>query len=133
MRVWNWVERLYEIVEARQAAPFEYGTQDCGQFAAACVDAITGSAWAAELATQYTDERTAIRFLARSGGLEGAVTARLGDPVPPLAAQRGDVCLVNGLPEPGLGICLGEVVACVNDGGLVMHPLECVVKAWRVS
>ena len=133
MRRDDWVERLHAVIEARQAVPFAYGVQDCGRFAAACADAITGSAWSQDLAREYVDERSALRFIGREGGLEAAVTRRLGPPVPPLMARRGDVCLVNGEPAIGLGVCLGERVVCVNDGGLVTYPLECVLMAWRVD
>jgi len=132
MRHADWIDRLYRTVEAWTAAPFEYGRQDCGLFAARCVDAITGSTWEADLAAAYQDERTAKRFLAASGGIEAAVTARLGPPIARLEAGRGDVCLVPGEGGPGLGVCLGGTVAVMRPEGVRYVRLDSVTRAWRV-
>lgn len=132
MRRPDWVERLHRTVEAGAAVPFEFGSQDCGRFAARCIDAMTGSTWADELTRQYTNERTARRFLKRAGGIEAAVTARLGPPVAVLEATRGDVCLLPGEGGPGLGVCLGATVAVMRPEGVRYAPLSAALKAWHV-
>lgn len=132
MRRADWLARLYRVVEAGAAVPFAFGSQDCGRFAARCVDAITGSDWERELAGQYVDERTAIRFLARAGGISAAVTERLGPPIAVLEAGRGDVCLLPGEDGPGLGVCLGATVAALRPEGVRYVPLSAALQAWRV-
>ena len=132
MRRPDWVERLHMIVEAGAAVPFTFGSHDCGRFAARCIDAMTGSDREAELARQYANERTAARFLRREGGIEAAVTARLGDPITVLEAGRGDVCLIPGEDGPGLGVCVGATVAVLRPEGIRYAPLSAALKAWRV-
>ncbi len=134
MRRPDWVARLRQVVEVWQTASFQYGSADCGRFAAACVDAVTGSDLLAELAAQYSDERTAVRFLAREGGIEAAVSRRLGPPSPPNALpRRGDVCLVPGHDGLSLGVSIGTTVAALNENGLEFAPLSEVVTHWRVG
>lgn len=132
MRRADWVARLRETVQAWQAAPFKYGTTDCGRFAATCVDAITGRDTLLSLG--YVDQRTARRFLAREGGMTAAVTRRLG-PASNLPAlpRRGDVCLVDGHDGPSLGVALGTAVAVLTEDGLEYAPVSAVQLHWRVD
>lgn len=41
-RVPGWEQRLFETIAAREKQPFTFGENDCGHFAAACVEAIGG-------------------------------------------------------------------------------------------
>lgn len=134
MRRSDWTVRLIETVEAAASRPFEYGEADCGLFAARCIDAICeNSARASELAALYQDERSALRFVAEEGGVEAAVTKRLGQPIPASFASRGDVCLMPGVGFEALGICVGSRVAAMSQDGMRYAPLADVIKAWRVD
>lgn len=132
-RVWDWVEQLHGCLDRHAVAEFEYGTADCGLFAARCVDAITGSAWEQDLAAHYQTEFGAARFVVEAGGIEAAVTARLGEPIAPLQAMRGDVVLLPGEDGPCLGVSLGETVAAMRPEGVRYVPAPLVLKAWAVG
>lgn len=133
MRREDWLDRLWATVDAAQQQPFAWSANDCTTFAAACVDAMTDSDWRGHLAEQYTDEASARAFILAEGGLEAGVTRRLGEPVAPLQARRGDVCLVETPDGPGLAVCVGPVAVVPGADGLVRKPLREVIKAWRVD
>jgi len=133
MRHVDWVKRLRECVKAHQKVPFEWGKNDCCMFAARCADEITGSGWVADLESHYQDEASAKDYIAVSGGIEAAVTARLGDPVKPALARRGDVCLVETPEGYGLAVCVGADAVIPGAKGLVVKPLQEVIMAWRID
>lgn len=90
----DWPEALHALVDLRAAMPFAWGYQDCCAFAAAAVEAMTGIDPMADL-RGYHSRETAEAILAAQGGLEAAVTARLGETVSTALARRGDVVLVD--------------------------------------
>lgn len=53
------------------------------------------------------------------------MTTILGEPISPLEARRGDVCMVDN----ALGLCRGEWVECIDR----MQPLERAECAWRIG
>lgn len=94
---------------------------------------MTGSDWVSDLADCYWDKASAYSYIAEQGGIEPAVTKRLGDPAPALLARRGDVCLVETPEGYGLAICVGASVVIPGESGLISKPLSEVIKAWRIS
>ena len=72
------------------------------------------------------------------GGMAAVATERLGPPIPPLMAQRGDIVLVKpGRPIGRVsgftfGICTGSNVVVPDSDGLVFWPVSTGVHAWRV-
>jgi hypothetical protein len=137
MRLDGWEERLEAAIEAGRTRTFAWGgiedRHDCCTFAARCIDAVTGSSLIVNLACEYDDERTALRFLARHGGLAGAVTHYLGEGVPRWsAARRGDVCLVPTERGDGLGVCVGNRIAVAGDG-VELYPLELAQLVWAIE
>ncbi len=130
----GWEARLAAIVEAASDRPFVWGTHDCCTFAAACVDAVLGGDFVAQLADLYTDEASARRYLEARGGLRSATTAILGEPVDRWAlARRGDVCLVPAEQGPGLGVCIGHRIALPGERGLALYSLSVALCVWRVG
>jgi len=134
VRRWNWVALLHAEVEAAKLRPFDYGEQNCGLFAAQCIDAIVvGSARVAELKTQFHDEASARAFVEAAGSIEAAVTQRLGEPKPWWKARRGDVCLLPTPDGPGLGVCVGDMVAMMSLTGIAYFKMDLATAAWSVD
>lgn len=135
----NWPEILAAEIQGARKRPFSFGTHDCCAFAARVVEAMTGVNWKDTFLT-YTDAAGAQDIIDEQGGVESLATQCLGPPIPPLCAQRGDVCLVElsgaDIGEHGafvLGICDGaRVVVARPPAGIVQLPLRMAVKAWRV-
>lgn len=133
MRLMDWESRLAALVQARLRAPFIWGAHDCVLFAADCIEAMTGGDPVADLRGQWDDRSSAVRAIARAGGLAGAIALRGFVPAPgPLFAQRGDLVLHHRDGADALAICTGPSLAAPSDVGLLFLGLEHGVIAWRV-
>lgn len=131
-RLTDWETRLTALVAERLQMPFAWGAHDCVLFAADCIQAVTGVDPVADLRGQWHDQSSAVRSIARLGGLQTAVTQRMGLPVGALYAQRGDLVLHCRDGTEALAVCLGEHLAGPSESGLLFFGLENGVKAWRV-
>lgn len=120
-RLPDWMTRLAALVDQRRYDPFAWGSHDCATWAADCVLATTGTDPLADLRGAWSTQTQASETIVRLGGLQQAVSDRLG---PPLAnarhAQRGDVMLCLMAPGgPSLAVCLGHNVAGPGRQGMV--------------
>lgn len=125
----DWVAALRREVELAERASFGYGKHDCAIFAARCVDAMTGSN-IRDSFIEVVDARTTVSTLRDAGGLEAAVTARLGAPIETGLPRRGDVCLTN--PNQ-IGVCVGTTIAIPSHAGLAHYAITDAIKHWRVG
>lgn len=135
----NWPEKLNELIDARRAQPFAWGSNDCCLFACDVILELIGIDPANDLRGKYSTELGAARLLADIGGVEGIANDRCQgcgfEELPgPAFAQRGDVVL-RDTPEHGatLGVCVGSRVAFVGPDGLVFIPPAACRRAWRVE
>lgn len=126
-------KKLTLYLQACAATPFAWGRHDCCTFVAQAVLVQTGADPMADLPL-YAGADAAQALLAANGGIESMVTQRLGDPVIPHMAARGDVVMfdtvINGM---ALGICVGAQFAAVTPEGLRFYGMRHAVKAWRVA
>ena len=127
----DWVDQMFATIEAHADLPFEWGVNDCCIFVARVIDAMTGSVIEADLSAEYSDEETALAFIASHGSLEAAVSVFLGDPVPGMA-MRGDAVLLDGGDGPAMGIMLGDVIAAMGPNGFVYVPRGEALMRWAV-
>lgn len=131
MRYHDWVEKLLEVMADHERREFVWGQDDCCLFVARCIDAMTGSEVETAIAAEYDDEPSALRLIAKHGGLAGAVIHFLGEPVE-VYAGRGDVVLIDGGEGDALGICLGSHIIAMGPDGLRRVPRKEILKVWRV-
>lgn len=131
-RVHDWPEQLHLLMSSFDAQPFVWGAHDCCTFAADAVFCITGIDRMASYRGGYKTAAGAARKLRAAGGLEAAITAELGDPIPLLMAQRGDVvCFTSPLGDTA-GVCMGTSIAAAGLAGITYTPISQAFKAWRV-
>lgn len=124
------------LLDEERHRPFAWGVFDCAAFAAGAVWALTGENPMADLAERYADEASGRRLLRELGGLEAAVTARLGEPLAnKLLARRGDVVLFDaGEQGISLGVCEGAwLVAKAVGGGTAIRPMRDAGLVWAVG
>jgi hypothetical protein len=134
MRRWNWLAQLHRTIEEANTRAFDYGSFNCGLFAAQCIDAmVEDSARAQELRESFFDEPSAKAFVESYGSIDAAVSARLGEPLSWAMARRGDICLMPTQDGPGLGVCLGHEVAMMTPKGVAYLKLDQATKIWRVD
>ena len=134
----DWPSRLEEHLQAARNRSFRWGRHDCAMFACGAVEAMTGADPAAPFRGRYRSEAGARRLLRAAGGGLAELVARQAQEqgaveVPPLRAQRGDLCLAAG-PDglDGLGVCVGGAAAFMRPDGLAFLPIGRVKRAWRI-
>jgi hypothetical protein len=126
----EWETRLADTVAGWAQRAYALGQADCGLFAAACVEAVTGEGMWPKIGF-YKTEAGLARALARAGldGLDAGATACLGDPLPPLMAHRGDV-VSDGR---ALGVMTGAGPMVFSEDGMVIVARESLVACWAVG
>ena len=139
-RVQNWPMKLNQIVEGFRTTPFIWGIHDCGTFACACYEAVTGkkindTVVPRNTLTQY------LRLVAGSpNGVVGLAESVFGPGLDDWAvARRGDLVLLEsprvelvGIKQ-AMGVCLGSSCACVGLTGLEFVSVTCAVKVFRIG
>lgn len=115
-RLIGWESRLNAIIDDHRDKPFSWRRNNCGQFAARCVEAITGVDHLARWNGRLSDRP------------EDIATWALGDPIDPRRAKRGDVVLLRG----ALGVCLGSHATAPGERGLEFARMTEVDRAWGV-
>jgi len=138
-RYLDWERRLHLWLGDAMQREFRYGDFDCVILCGDCVQAITGTDPIAYWRGKYDSPLSAYRLLYRDAvSLQDAVTQRLGDPINPRKAQRGDVLCVTMPDKPDrqyVGIDLGESVVLPQRRGIRLHDKRDVriLDAWRIG
>jgi hypothetical protein len=128
-----WPTRLALHLQARQFAPFVWGSNDCCSFAIDGVVAVTGHDYMAPLRGQYSTAAQAARLMRDAGGLQALVCQHLGATRPQAAqAQRGDVVLLPTPHGPALGLCVGAQAIAAGELGTVAYSMTAALAAWAV-
>lgn len=131
----GWEGRLYQILEAARAVPYELGSHDCFRVACQVLEALTGVERWSEFQGKYATAREARRLIARHGrSFEAAFDGFFGAAnVPVRYAQRGDiVALADAAGEKHLGVCLGAESAFLAPEGLARVPTLSCLCAWKL-
>jgi hypothetical protein len=132
----DWEERLAAYIEPLRRRPFAWGTHDCCTFTLSAVEAMTGQDPMPEFRGRYRSLSGSIRALRKigAGDLVATLTQKLGEPIVPSLAQRGDVVMAGG----SIGICFGPFALMVGQEaereGLIRipQPFDSWEWAWRV-
>lgn len=132
-RLHQWQSALQYLIAERRLMPFEWGRNDCGLFAADCVQAITGEDPAPGFRGVYASESGAQAVLDANGGLEGVAAASFGAEIAPALAQVGDVVLCKIQGRDMLAICAGSHAIGPGHNRLASMPMKRAQKAWRCT
>lgn len=111
--------------------PFVWGdhANDCISAAAAAVVAQGGADHLVDLHWSTEDEAEAA--IEAAGGVETALTAKLGDPIAPAFAQRGDIGAIMAGNRMILVVVEGDTLAGPGPDRLRRLPRKLLVRAWR--
>ncbi|PYE80809.1 DUF6950 family protein [Pseudoroseicyclus aestuarii] len=128
-RLTDWRPRLAAMIEDARQRPFAYGRWDCALFAAAAIEAMTGT----DLARGFRGYRSRAAGLraARAKGFEDHV-GRFADVLPeiaPVVAGAGDLAV---LENTALGIVQGRLIYVPGADGLAMADRATMTRAFRV-
>lgn len=122
----DWVAALRDTIVDLDA-PFDWGQNDCCQFARAYYFRVTGK----DVGLPYDSQTGANRILAKYGSLTDLFTHLLGEPVS--EAQASDIVIVRvNETDEAAGVFNGSDVWTVHpDHGLCRLPGESIVRAWQ--
>ncbi|MCK8787275.1 hypothetical protein M0638_23150 [Roseomonas sp. NAR14] len=112
----DWPARLAALLAAAEGRPFDAHRWNCGRFALAAVEAVTG-----------TTPRIRIR-----PDLEATADSAGFPRLPPTFARPGDVVLAGDPPRLGVVVDGGHA-AFVGPRGLIRTPLTACTTAWRIG
>lgn len=123
---------VLEAINRWPHTQFSYGEADCCRFAAFVARELTGTDRMAGF--DYHSEHEATEILRRSGGLTGALTAILGEPVQVVYLTPGDPILIAAGGVELVGVYLGtRYVAGIDiTGQIVEIPLRLCRHGWRL-
>lgn len=127
IRAPGWESRLIAEIERTRLQPFEWRKNDCCAFVCRCVQAITGQDFFAGF--EYRSGMSALRLLAREGGILSICSRFLPEGNPPFA-RRGDVVMTA---RTSIGICTGKYAMVPGEFGLIPIRRSAWLRAWRVG
>jgi Zn-dependent alcohol dehydrogenase len=121
-RVRDHLNHLNRVLTDNQDRLLVYGEWDCCILAADVALAVSGVDHMADFRGQYTSLREAVALIRKLGhsSLLEATTARLGEPISPLSAWRGDIVHHNS----NLGVCVGATATFITDYGQGRVPMS---------
>ncbi len=129
----NWPEILNQCIDDARRREFTWGRFDCCMWAADTVEAMTGTDYAAEFRGKYKTIRGAVKALNKRT-LKEVMDGKFARTEHP---SRGDLVLIpieiTGQPIEGIGICAGDKLVMIGDGGLEFLPLSVATAAWAVK
>jgi hypothetical protein len=127
----DWLEQMHAAVGSYSGRTLRYGSQDCFQFVAHVVHAMTGIDYRERFPT-YRGRRAAMQLLKQHGGVCGLISSVLGEPKPGGSAARGEVVAVRVHGRVACAICLGTHCATLGPRGLVYTSTDAALSAWSV-
>ncbi len=111
--------------------PFAWGANDCCTFAAAAVEAITGSNPMKSF-DNYDSAFAAARLVEEAGGIANLATSILGKPVSPRLAAVGDVVLLVNEGREMLGVCNGTCVMAPGGSHMTVLSMDAALAVWKI-
>lgn len=145
----HWEESFSIYIANAREQRFKWGENDCAVFAAGAIKAVTGTDLLPGFVGQYGNVREAVKWLRANGyeSFQHAVSDRLGEPVHPAKAGRGDIVMRRVGNANVLGVCVGkhcwflgdEVIAYteelepITQPSLVPWPTLLCDIAWKIA
>ncbi|GEM_PF-1520725 len=122
---------LVRYIEARNALPHDYATNDCVRFVLGAVAAQFGSSPWPDV--DWRTERGARRAIAKVGGIEAATDA-LFESIACGDAQFGDLAgVITPEGDFHLALVAGAVLLAPGELRLERSPRADMVRAWRAA
>ena len=130
----QWDSKLYEFINDSRDKPFNWGKWDCCIFGIDAIKAMTGDL---PLKSHWKNKNEAMEFIATEGSLNKIMTKYLRewglDIIDKMFITAGDIALVkdeNG--EELVGVCTGNMIACVCEDGFTFKGNLTAKKVWRI-
>lgn len=140
-RLPDWEQRLFTFLHSVRNEPLVWGEYDCViGLAAGAVEAQTGIDLTQDHRGQYSDKRSAMKYL-NAKGLSGdakrfaTVLERTMDGfldrADPLRPHRGNIVLLKSDIGPGFGVRVGRSAVALTTAGLSEFKISPRTREWR--
>lgn len=131
----DWNSNLYQFINDVRDKPFKWGKWDCCIFGIEAIKIMTGDL---PMKSHWKNKKEAYDFIDTEGSLNKIMTKylKLWDLyiIDKMYITAGDIALVkddNG--EELVGVCTGNMIACVYEEGLTFKGNLSAKKVWRVK
>jgi len=133
-RLDDWEKRLIALANEWRTRPYVYGISDCGCFAQAAIEAVTGVALLSDV-ERPRGWLSAAKFMIAHGwdSVEDMATELLGAPVEPSLSGPGDIVSFSEGGESHLAVRVGSVALSPSGKGLIVVAAGSWRRAWKVG
>ena len=134
----QWEILLFDFISSNTEKPFKWGKWDCCIFVIEAVKAITGKSI---VEVSWTNKLEALFFIKENGKTINSATTKFLKKAGLKTIEKnfitaGDVVLlkdVHNNSEKIMGICTGNLIACVSEEGISYRENQSAVKVWRID
>lgn len=132
-RLTDWRSRLQNTLADNAHRAFEPGVHDCSTFTGSCVDAVTGTDYAAPYRGQYTTIEEGLDLIQAAGFADQVeLVASIFPEIPVLQASSGDIAAISIAGQRAIGIVIDHSVAVVTETRLGHLPLSKAERVFKV-
>ena len=134
----QWEIRLFDFISSNKDKSFKWGKWDCCIFVIEAVRAMTETEI---LKPSWNNKLEALFFIKENGKTINSATTKFLKKsglktIDKNFITAGDVVLLNDIHnnnEQIMGICTGNLIACVSEEGISYRENQSAVKVWRIN
>lgn len=134
----QWETHLFNFINNNTERPFAWGKWDCCIFAVEGIKAMTGKTM---MKIQWQNKKEAYKFIAKNGRTLNKVTSKYAKQSNIKTIEKnfitaGDIVLLEDHlndNEELIGICTGNIIACVSEEGITYRENSRAKKVWRLN
>ena len=134
----QWETHLFNFINNNTERPFAWGKWDCCIFAVEGIKAMTGKTM---MKIQWQNKKEAYKFIANTGRTLNKVTSKYAKQSNIKTIEKnfitaGDIVLLEDHlndNEELIGICTGNLIACVSEEGITYRENSRAKKVWRLN
>tara|TARA_R100000773_G_scaffold14878_2_gene13612 strand:+ start:949 stop:1371 length:423 start_codon:yes stop_codon:yes gene_type:complete len=134
----QWEIRLFDFISSNKDKSFKWGKWDCCIFVIEAVRAMTETEI---LKPSWNNKLEALFFIKENGKTINSATTKFLKKsglktIDKNFITAGDVVLLKDIHnnnEQIMGICTGNLIACVSEEGISYRENQSAVKVWRIN
>ena len=134
----QWDTKLFAFINSNTERAFAWGKWDCCIFAVEGIKAMTGKEM---IKIEWQDKKGAFKFIADNGRTLNKVTSKYAKKAGISTIDKnfitaGDIVLLEDNfndNEELIGICTGNLIACVSEEGITYRENSRAKKVWRLN
>jgi len=134
----QWEIRLFDFISSNKDKPFKWGKWDCCIFVIEAVRAMTETEI---IKPSWNNKLEALFFIKENGKTINSATTKFLKKsglktIDKNFITAGDVVLLKDIHnnnEQIMGICTGNLIACVSEEGISYRENQSAVKVWRIN